>query len=191
MIKAFWQYSQAAVIGLAMLPGLAQVPAHGEHWVHAPAPPEMRGDSGDWWLDQDSIAYNDEIAFFTLLRSEGGRVPRRMGNLGRRALDCHTGKSWNQGVCSGTCPASPAFPDDWLQGPRFGPDTFVFQTLCRATRSDSDAPVFAVRPLPIRIENQAAIEVRSRLRWHVPFHRSTVAGRAACTMNYQNHKERS
>jgi hypothetical protein len=113
------------------------------HWVSSPAPPEMPGDDGHWWLDTDSIFRNGTYMFFTFSRgSEQNIPPSDVGesahtvDTGQMAIDCASGKTLAKGICSGTCAGEPAFPEDWLESARYSSRDELFKTVCGSRHAD-------------------------------------------------------
>ncbi|MGY3408358.1 hypothetical protein ACVWZV_004471 [Bradyrhizobium sp. GM5.1] len=113
---------------------------HAEHWIPAPPPPEMRNDSGDWWLDTDSIERRGNYTFFTYHRgAEKGTPPSLPNDMGHMAFNCSTGDTLVGSICSGSCPAAPVFPDGWLLGTHYSRQSFLYATVC-GRRPGSEEP---------------------------------------------------
>jgi hypothetical protein len=121
-----------ALMGILALVCLGRSDAHGEHWIPAPAPPEMLNDPGDWWLDTDSIDRQEDYTFFRYHRgAEKGVPPLIAKDIGRMAFHCSSGDTLVKAICSGSCLAAPAFPEGWLPGTHYSRDSFLFATVCK------------------------------------------------------------
>jgi hypothetical protein len=102
-----------------------------QHWIPMPPPLDMSGDEGHWWLDSDSIVPRGRYTFFIFTRSaQTGVPPVHVGGVGRTVINCANGTTMREGICTGSCPPKPEFPQNWLRSLQYPRDSALFMVVC-------------------------------------------------------------